>query len=203
MGGVGFLKAISPRGRTEYPVLVLTARAQLAESFGNVDVDGFIVKPCDPNDLLMEVNRIVFSAGHAVPTEGRPDGAVGGKILLGEDDAREAERLRADLARQGYAVEAVRTGPELLERAIQHQPDVVVMNVVLGKMNGEAVAGILREMPKTGAIPVILYHTSSISIPEDRYGKASNIRKVIASDKTVDLQSGIREVLSRGGGSRR
>lgn len=61
MGGVGFLKAISDaRGKPSHPVLVLTARANMAEFFANVDVDGFVAKPCDPNDLLMEVARIIF-----------------------------------------------------------------------------------------------------------------------------------------------
>ena len=40
--------------------IFVTAKAQMAEFFGQVDVEGFIAKPCDPNDLLMEISRIVF-----------------------------------------------------------------------------------------------------------------------------------------------
>src|SRR5574344_3007005 len=62
MGGKGFLDRITnpDDGTTLYPVLVLTARAAMAEYFANKNIAGFIAKPCDPPDLLLEVGRILF-----------------------------------------------------------------------------------------------------------------------------------------------
>ena len=42
MGGIGFLKEISVVGKPKHPVLVLTARANMAEFFADIDVDGRI-----------------------------------------------------------------------------------------------------------------------------------------------------------------
>ncbi|TFG80223.1 MAG: response regulator, partial [Chromatiales bacterium] len=116
MGGMGFLDKITEDGRPRYPVLVLTAKAQMAEFFGAVDVDGFVAKPCDPQDLLMEISRIVFlTRGKPVATGA---GAVGRlRVLLGEDDEAVADELTVALAAAGCMVRCVTQGAELLERA--------------------------------------------------------------------------------------
>ncbi|MCL1856709.1 MAG: exo-alpha-sialidase [Kiritimatiellaeota bacterium] len=64
MGGIGFLQRITGEDkRPLYPVLVLTARSQMAEFFASVEVDGFMAKPADPDELLQEVARILFQRG--------------------------------------------------------------------------------------------------------------------------------------------
>ena len=64
MGGMCFLKSImGPDGKPQYPVLVLTARSQMAEMFGDIEVDGFMSKPADPDGLLQEIARILFQHG--------------------------------------------------------------------------------------------------------------------------------------------
>jgi len=64
MGGIGFLQRITGEDKKpRYPVLVLTARSQMAEFFSTVDVDGFMAKPADPDELLQEVARILFQRG--------------------------------------------------------------------------------------------------------------------------------------------
>ena len=61
MGGTGFLERITDRlGRTRVPVLVLTARSDLAEFFANKQIAGFLTKPADPDELVAEVQRILF-----------------------------------------------------------------------------------------------------------------------------------------------
>ncbi len=167
MGGVGFLKKISDAyGKPSHPVLVLTARANMAEFFANVDVDGFVAKPCDPNDLLMEVARIIFlrSGGeHAGADSSRvPHDA---KILLGEDEPMVRDRLAHVLSEAGYRVECVMRGPDLLELAIVSHPDLVVLKQILPGMNGDKVAEMLKLMPNTQQIGVVLYDDSGGAIP--------------------------------------
>jgi len=196
MGGMGFLKAILTRsGRPPYPVLVLTARAHMAEALAQIAVDGFVAKPCDPNDLLAEVNRIVFLTGGRKTAGAAGGGAPRRKVLLGEDDEQVRHDLVAALAGAGFAVEGARNGPELLERAVQDRPDVVVMNVVLGSMNGDAVAGMLNAMPKTSGIPVVLYEAGASGIPAGRYADAQgNVRKLVRGNGVEAIKAAIGEV---------
>ena len=162
MGGIGFLKEIlDDRGKPRHPVLVLTARANMAEFFANVEIDGFIAKPCDPQDLLMEVGRIIFLR------RGEKTTAVSGaprrrRMILGESDAAQADRLVEWFAASGYIIEHCVKGPETLESSIVNRPDVIVLNQILEGLNGSAVADMLKVMPNTKRIPVVLYAEKGI-----------------------------------------
>lgn len=157
MGGIGFLKQIlEPSGKPRYPVLVLTARANMAEFFSNVEVDGFIAKPCDPQDLLMEITRIIFLR------RGEKRAAESGqrrRMVLGESDMQAASQFIQWFRGNGYLVEHCIKGPESLESSIVNRPDVIVLNETLEGLNGSAVAEMLGVMPNTHAIPIVLYGT--------------------------------------------
>jgi CheY-like chemotaxis protein len=197
MGGVGFLREISsPEGKPTHPVLVLTARSNMAEFFANVDVDGFVAKPCDPEDLLMEVGRIIFlRSGDGTADAGAP--RLGKKkVLLGEDDKLVNENLKMAFSDAGYTVESVSKGPEILEQAIVQKPDLIVMKLVFASMNGDAVAGMLKEMPNTKDIPVILYDDTGSKAPDAKFIKSHpSVKKFVSSNNSVTLLAGIREVL--------
>lgn len=60
MGGMGFLKEIrDEHGGLHYPVLVFSARDELAYSFSRTGIDRFVSKMSSPNVLLREVERMV------------------------------------------------------------------------------------------------------------------------------------------------
>jgi CheY-like chemotaxis protein len=127
----------------------------MAEFFADVDVDGFVAKPCAPEDLLMEVGRILFlRSGHE---DEPPHARASAKVLLGEDDAMTAARIEKGLAKAGLLVSRVEHGPEMIEQAILQRPDVIVLKQIFSKMNGDAVADMLQAMPNACAIPVVLY----------------------------------------------
>lgn len=192
MGGVGFLKEISTaEGKPEHPVLVLTARANMAEFFANVDVDGFIAKPCDPNDLLMEVARIIFLTS-GVTEDGKLEAKEKFKVLIGEDDDVTREKLVDAFAAANLLVDSVAKGPEVLEQAIVQRPDVIVVKRVLASMNGDAVAAMLKEMPNTKNIPIILYDESGDDIPSERYVKPGGAIKRFV--KSADPKAVLRAV---------
>jgi len=163
MGGIGFLKEImDEKGKPLYPVLVLTARSNMAEFFSNVEIDGFVSKPCDPQDLLMEVGRIIFLRC------GEKSAAAQGKrqlrMILGESDPAIRERMMNWFAKQNYLIEHCAKGPEAVESAIINRPDIIVMNQIMEGLNGSAVADMLAMMPNTKAIPVVLYGAAGATI---------------------------------------
>lgn len=195
MGGMGFLKEISSaEGKPEYPVLVLTARANMAEFFANVEVDGFVAKPCDPGDLLMEVGRIIFLRG-GNQDERTPAKAVRRKVLLAEDEKNVQRAIGTALADAGYLVETVSSGPEAIEKAIIQRPDVIVMKLILSNMNGDAVARMLKEMPNTKNIPVIVYDASEDVRNEDRVASRKGIRKFVRGNSSAVLLAAVKEIV--------
>lgn len=193
MGGVGFLKRISMNesGKPSHPVLVLTARANMAEFFSGMDVDGFIAKPCDPADLLMEVGRIVFLRSGAAQNAG--ESRVVRSVLLAEDDDRARKKLVRVFLDEGYKTDGVSSGPEVLEKAILMRPDVIVTKLVLSGMNGDAVASVLNEMPNTRNIPVVLYDDSNAQVPESKFIKAgTSIKSFVRSNDPNDILAAVR-----------
>jgi len=69
------------------------------------------------------------------------------------------ERL---FTRHGHRVTRAVSGPGVLEAAPTTRPDVVVMKQFLTRLNGSAVATLLRTMPTTKTIPIVLYDTVGI-----------------------------------------
>jgi DNA-binding response OmpR family regulator len=192
MGGIGFLRAISDtEGRPRYPVLVLTARSNMAEFFADVDVDGFVAKPCNPEDLLMEVARIIFLRKGAHEPAAAVHRKVRAKVLIGEDEHVARDALARAFTRAGYVVDAVGRGPDVLEKTIVEKPDIVIVKRGLPRMDGDTVLSMLREMANTRSIPVVLYDESDEDTVSGwradadsatrRFVKGNNPRDVLAA----------------------
>lgn len=198
MGGVGFLREISTAdGKLRYPVLVLTARSNMAEFFANVDVDGFIAKPCDPQDLLMEVGRIVFLRS----ASSRDDGARAGQgrhVIIAEDEDGVRASIAEAFTMAGFEVTGVPRGPELIEAAVLTPPDVVVLKLIFENMNGDTVAGILRGMPRTASVGIVLYDDSGGTVSARKYRVSSAIvDRFVSTNNPGDLLAAVREVLEK------
>ena len=189
MGGIGFLKDISVSGKPKHPVLVLTARANMAEFFADVDVDGFVAKPCAPEDLLMEVGRILFL--RSGQDDDQADALTPRKILLGEDDAMVAAAIEKVFTAEGLLVTSVERGPDMIEQAILQRPDVIVLKQLFSKMNGDAVADMLQAMPNARSIPVVLYDDSGYFKSDT---PPSGVRQVVLSSDPEALLSALRNV---------
>jgi len=158
MGGLAFLRRISdPQGDPSYPVLVLTARSQLAEFFEDVNVDGFIAKPCSPKALTMEVRRILLLRAGARATEAKSTLNDAQTILLAENEEGIRRRLANAFSGRNKTVQVVSSGAEALESAVIQQPDLLVLKMVLPGMNGSVVADMLKVMPSTRTIPIVIY----------------------------------------------
>jgi DNA-binding response OmpR family regulator len=65
-------------------------------------------------------------------------------ILIAEDDAELRHLLGRGLREEGFRIEAVSTGAELLERAGQSPPDVLVVDIGLPDADGRDVCQALR-----------------------------------------------------------
>ncbi len=198
MGGLGFLKEISDAsGKPQHPVLVLTARANMADFFSDVDVDGFISKPCNPDDLLSEVSRITFLRSSESARSHAEEGRSTRKILIGEDDGGVGGRLAEFFKKEGFQVTRVGKGPETIEKAVVVRPDVILMKRIFEGMNGNTVAGMLQQMPNTRNIPVVLYDESDELYAESDFVKAgSGVRRYLRTSEPSRLLSAVETILT-------
>jgi two-component system CheB/CheR fusion protein len=70
------------------------------------------------------------------------------RVLVVDDNVDAAESLALLLRLRGHQVWKAHTGPEALQAAEVHQPEIVVLDIGLPGMNGYEVARRLREQPR-------------------------------------------------------
>jgi len=76
-------------------------------------------------------------------------------ILIVEDNEMNRDMLARRLERKGYDVICAVDGPEGIARAASDQPDIILMDVALGEMDGWEATSAIRSNPGTAEIPVI------------------------------------------------
>lgn len=77
------------------------------------------------------------------------------KILIVEDNPRNMRLLKVTLRARGYTLLEATDGGEALDMAVREQPDLIIMDIQLPKVNGLAVTKKLREIPEFRHIPII------------------------------------------------
>jgi two-component system sensor histidine kinase/response regulator len=78
------------------------------------------------------------------------------RILVVDDSATQAERLRLLLTREGYQVEKAPTGKEGLRKAVAVPPDLIVSDVTMPEMDGFEFCRAMKASPATRGVPFIL-----------------------------------------------
>ena len=77
-------------------------------------------------------------------------------VLVVDDDPVIQTLLQVNFEMEGYHVITAGDGEEGLARARADQPDIVLLDVMMPKMDGLQVATALRVDPETRAIPILL-----------------------------------------------
>lgn len=77
------------------------------------------------------------------------------KILVVEDEVITSELLRRYFEIMGYGVINALTGSEAIKKAINHQPAVIILDIMLPDMDGYQVCRKLRGDERTRQIPII------------------------------------------------
>jgi DNA-binding response OmpR family regulator len=78
---------------------------------------------------------------------------VNGKILIAEDDTKQAELIRLYLEREGYAVLVTHDGRAALDEIRARQPDLVILDVMMPLMDGLDVCRVVRH---ESDVPIIM-----------------------------------------------
>ena len=85
------------------------------------------------------------------------------KILIVEDNPLNRDMLERRLKRHGFDISCAEDGPKGIALADAELPDLILMDVALGAMNGWEATRILKAQPKTAHIPVIALTAHALS----------------------------------------
>ena len=145
-------------------------------------------------------NEIVESARKSFPAEpiARKERLAPKKrILVVEDQAVIVGMLKMRLEANNYEVITAGDGQEGLEKAHQENPNLIILDVMLPKMNGYKVCQLLKADPKYSKIPIII---SSGRTPQEvgKMGKEVGVDAYISKPFEAEvLLSKIKELLEK------
>lgn len=177
MGGIEFYSKICNRGgQPLYPVLVLTARANIQSLFHDLHIDGFMIKPFEIEQLTHEASVIIRKK-----EEQRVNGKRSKeehKVCVIDQDQSTFEGISHLFLNANYTVIPARNGTMAIERMMKDVPDMAIVNLGLSDIPGDIVIYRLSQMSKTMDVKFILYTSKS----------AEHDRKVM---ERISLKSGI------------
>ena len=79
------------------------------------------------------------------------------KILVVDDEPSIVKILEARLKAEGYEVVSAMDGLTALDLAKKENPDLVILDLMLPKMDGYKVCGLLKKDTRYSKIPIILF----------------------------------------------
>lgn len=97
------------------------------------------------------------------------------RILIVEDDENVRETMELLLSHNGYTVFTCDTGKDIFGTVEKTAPDLILLDVLLGDMDGRDICKAVKTHPKTEHIPVII--VSSVY----------NIFNIILDEKANDV----------------
>jgi CheY-like chemotaxis protein len=148
----------------DIPVVMVTIAEDknLGYALGAAD---YLTKPVDRNRLVAVLNKY-RREGPSHP------------VLIVEDDAATRELLRRMLEKEGWAVIEAEHGRAALERVVESQPALVLLDLIMPEMDGFEFVAELRKHAEWQTLPVIVITAKDLT-HEDRLHLNGYVEKIL------------------------
>jgi CheY-like chemotaxis protein len=149
------------------------------EQMAHLDLQGFLIKPLDANELVQGLNSLVKrQAPHAPATQelaGKVKPVTARQILLVEDTPINQTLQSILLNRMGFDVTLASNGIEALNAFANANFDLILMDIQMPEMGGIEATQLIREMEKTRHLrrtPIIAVTANALKGDRERYFEA-------------------------------
>ena len=131
------------------PVVIISMvdDRDLGVSLGAQD---YFVKPVDRARLLERLRELTS-----------PDSPR--RLLIIDDDQRVHDILSSEFTPLGYSIESATSGEAGLIAAMEHGPDVIILDLMMPGMNGFEVAAALKDNQRTADIPILVLTSKELT----------------------------------------
>ena len=180
MSGWEFLnQSREQRDRAKVPVVILSAIDGRADYPSTLGVAAWFTKPLDVSRFLSSVEQL----SGALPPDLAVDSSRRPSVLVIEDEHAIRVMLHEHLDHEGYAVETVDSIAEGLERIANHQPDVILLDLMLPRLDGWTFLRQRQDDPALTTIPVLVISAA----PQQRLLEAKELGADAFLSKPFDL----------------
>ena len=122
-------------------------------------------------------------------------------ILLVDDDSFTLEALRRLLERAGHSVIAFQAGGEALDWLSAHEPDAIILDIMMPRLSGYDVCRRLRRMPHMRRAPVVFLTSKDRSDDMAEAREAGSdlfVTKPVLAARLLKLLADVRSPLQGG-----
>ena len=108
------------------------------------------------------------------------------QILVADDEALIRQSLRAALAQEGFNVSAAASGAEALQKFADQRPDVVVLDLVLGDLDGlDLLRRFREEAPDTKVVVITAHGSIESAVSAMKLGAFDFIKKPFDLEEVI------------------
>ncbi|WP_341661802.1 response regulator [Vibrio sp.] len=181
-------------------IILMTAygREEVVVKASEAKIDGFLVKPVNASALLNTVMEVIGKAvmsdsiGHKNETEALYESFAsvrGAPVLLVEDN--EVNQIIAVelLESVGLNVEVANNGKEGVDKALDGEYAIILMDLQMPVMDGLEAAAVLREQPTHREIPIIAMTANAMQQDRERCAEAGMDDHIAKPIDTSELYS--------------
>jgi len=122
------------------------------------------------------------------------------KVLLAEDTIPIRLVIKTIMGKIGYDLTIVENGVEAVQKSVELQPDVILMDIMMPKMDGIQATLKIKSNPKTKHIPIIMLtalKTSDAVLTSYDYGADYYINKPFSNDELIKAINFVEKIQNR------
>ncbi|MBI5681913.1 MAG: response regulator [Deltaproteobacteria bacterium] len=159
----------------DIPVIIVSALEDMKKgfSFGACD---YLTKPVEKGTLIGALRKLNF-------TTRVKRGSY--TILVVDDDPKAVELMTGILTTEGFGVLKAFGGEEGIKFAVEREPDLIILDLMMPDISGFEVLENLRTHSYTKDIPVIIYTAKDLT-REDRIKLDNDVSKIITKEFSIE-----------------
>ncbi|MBI5870555.1 MAG: diguanylate cyclase [Actinobacteria bacterium] len=121
------------------------------------------------------------------------------RVLVAEDSPTQRQIIKSVLSREGFEVVLACDGIEAVTQAFSMNPDIIVLDIEMPRMNGYQVCRLLKDDRRTAHIPVVML-TSRSQETDKFWGLKTGADRYVTKDfKLTGLGASVHELLEERG----
>lgn len=189
MDGYTFYKELKKdKSYRDIPIIVITARGMMEDSFKVMGVDGFLSKPVLPQNLLCEIEHILTIYQIRDEEMKGVTKPVSKRILLIGRDRAVLEDMAFQARRLDFHCQIAIAGSEAVGTAVKFVPGIIFIDVLLEDMPPVEIVEILRRLPHFEDCPIVGYC----------YYGTENLDDTATRNRLLEIEGASQRLLRRG-----
>ena len=122
-------------------------------------------------------------------------------IFLVDDELHVAQILGRRLEREGHTIRTARDGIEAFDLIVESQPDLIISDLQMPRLDGLGLAEKLKAEPATASIPIIMLTSRGHRADDETVGRTNIVRLVAKPFSSHEMVKIVAEFLTSSEGT--